>query len=383
MTQFSRRTFIKSVTAASSSLGFGVLPQRGWAANQPKNTLPRWKGFNLLDFFSPHPKDAWSKTEEIHFKWMADWGFNFVRLPMAYPYFLKFNRKKPITQDHLLRFKMSRVGEVDQILEWADKYNLHLSLNLHRAPGFCVNAGFEEPYNLWQSDQALADFCSHWAFWAARYREVPSGRISFDLLNEPCMREDMNDQHAERTPVPGALYRKLIIAAMNAIKQEKPDALIIADGNNIGADVIAEVTDLEVAQSCRAYWPHVISHYKAEWAYKDPSVLPDPTWPMHYEGQLYNRAYLEEMYAPWIALVNQGIGVHCGECGCYNQTPHPVFLAWFADVLDIFKTHNIGFALWNFAGDFGILNSGRKDVAYEYWYGQQLDRKLLTLLQNS
>ena len=34
-----------------------------------------------------------------------------------------------------------------------------------------------------------------------------------------------------------------------------------------------------------------------------------------------------------------------------------------------------------FRGDFGIMDSGRKDVDYEDWYGHKLDRKLLTLLQ--
>jgi hypothetical protein len=43
------------------------------------NKLPRWRGFNLLDFFSPvkrGPND-WnaSLTTENDFKWMADWGF--------------------------------------------------------------------------------------------------------------------------------------------------------------------------------------------------------------------------------------------------------------------------------------------------------------------
>jgi len=75
------------------------------------------------------------------------------------------------------------------------------------------------------------------------------------------------------------------------------------------------------------------------------------------------------------------VGVHCGECGCWNETPHDVFLAWFDDVLSVLSEHGIGFALWEFNGTFGILNSGRKDVQYEDWHGQKLDRKLLTLLQ--
>jgi endoglucanase len=90
---------------------------------------------------------------------------------------------------------------------------------------------------------------------------------------------------------------------------------------------------------------------------------------------------LESYYKPWINLAAQGVGVHCGECGCWNKTPHPVFIAWFSDVLDILSSNGIGFSLWNFIGDFGILDSGRSDVAYEDWHGHKLDRQLLELLR--
>jgi hypothetical protein len=58
-------------------------------------------------------------------------------------------------------------------------------------------------------------------------------------------------------------------------------------------------------------------------------------------------------------------------------------LAWFGDVLDILKQNKIGFALWEFIGDFGILDSGRTDVAYEDWHGHKLDRKYLELIRKS
>ena len=44
-------------------------------------------------------------------------------------------------------------------------------------------------------------------------------------------------------------------------------------------------------------------------------------------------------------------------------------LAWFEDVMDILKSHGIGYALWNFRGPFGILDSGRKEIAYEDRHG--------------
>ena len=71
----------------------------------------------------------------------------------------------------------------------------------------------------------------------------------------------------------------------------------------------------------------------------------------------------------------------CGECGCYNKTPPKVFLAWFRDVLEILTSHNIGYALWNIRGSFGVVDSKRADVEYKDFQGHKLDKKLLDLLQ--
>ena len=98
-------------------------------------------------------------------------------------------------------------------------------------------------------------------------------------LNEPAMRQDMNDQHSPSGPVPGDVYRKVAKAAMEAIRKENSGHLVIAGGNSVGNAVIPEIADLDIAQSCRGYFPHAISHYKAPWANKDPDSLPEPVWP--------------------------------------------------------------------------------------------------------
>lgn len=345
-----------------------------------KNKLPRWKGFNLLDFFSPDPAHSRKATSEEQFKWMHDWGFDFVRVPMAYPAYLRFDRSRNITPDEVYQIDERAVDRIENLVSMAHKYNIHVSLNLHRAPGYCINAGFHEPYNLWTDETALEAFCFHWNMWAAKFRDVSPEKISFDLLNEPSMRADMNDQHSKHSTVPGALYRKLVLAASEAIRKENKKHLIIADGNDVGSSVIPEITDLDVGQSCRGYHPGIISHYKAPWANKNTDNLPEPKWPGQVGDKYLSRAMLETYYKPWIELVKSGTGVHCGECGCWNKTPHDVFLAWFEDVLDILSSNGIGFALWEFMGDFGVLNSNRKDVAYEDFHGQKLDRKLLNLL---
>jgi len=375
-----RRNFIKQsgiVAAGVSISGTGSLAS---FALPPKNVLPRWRGFNLLDFFSPDPAQPRPGTSEEKLKWMHDWGFDFVRIPIAYPSYLNIDRTKNITPEDVYKIDQKAVDRIDTLVAMAHKYKMHVSLNLHRAPGYCINAGFHEPYNLWTDAAAQDAFNFHWNMWAKRYNNVSHKKISFDLVNEPSMREDMNDQHSKRTPVPGEVYRKVAQGATAAIRKENKQHLVIADGNSGGSYVVPELSDLNIAQSCRGYYPGQISHYKAPWANKDPENLPDPKWPGKIGDSFWDRSKLETFYQPWIDLVKKGVGVHCGECGCWKRTPHNVFLAWFEDVLDILTKNNIGYALWEFSGDFGVLNSGRTDIVYEDWHGQKLDRKFLNLL---
>lgn len=374
-----RRKFIRNTGLGTAAI---VLPgTKNFFDGQPKNKLPKWKGFNLTDFNTPDPANNRRNTTEDHLKWMRDWGFDFIRLPISYPYYLKFDRSKKISPEEVYQIDDASVDKIDHLVQLGHKYNLHVCLNLHRAPGYCINAGFNEPYNLWKDDEAQKAFYFHWNYWARKYKNVSSEKISFDLLNEPSMREDMNDQHSKSGPVPGDLYRKVAKAAAEAIQKENKHHLVIADGNNVGNQPITEIADLDIAQSCRGYYPHLISHYKAPWANKDPEHMVVPTYPGQVGDKYLSRQMLEDYYKPWIELKNKGVGVHCGECGCWNKTPHEVFLAWFGDVLNILSTNEIGFALWEFIGDFGILNSGRGDVEYEDWYGYKLDKKLLGLVQ--
>jgi endoglucanase len=379
-----RRIFLKNSVLASTGLMFAGNDSFYSSLVKPKNKLPRWKGFNLLDFFSPslpgNPGGG-NRTTEEDLKWMSGWGFDFIRIPMAYPRYLSFDRTKDISKDDVCKFNEKVLQEVDQLIFMAHKYKLHVSLNLHRGPGYCINAGFHEPFNLWKDQEAQDAFNAHWSMWAERYKNISPEILSFDLLNEPAYIEDMNDQYAKKGPVPGDIYRKVADEASKVIWASNKKRLIVADGNSGGSNVVPELNDLNISQSCRAYYPHYVSHYQASWVWKDPSQAPMPVWPGTIEGKQFGRNQLEEFYKPWIELVEKGVGVHCGEGGCYNKTPHPVFLAWFGDILDILTPHEIGYALWNFRGDFGILDSGRKDIEYTNWYGHKLDSKLLDLLK--
>ena len=120
-----RRDFLKTAGCAAAALG--LMGQRVFAMDAPspaQTAIPRWRGFNLLDYFSPNPprRNNSSRTTEDDFRWMADWGFDFVRLPMAYPRWLSFDRSKPITPGDMTTYDDMVLEEIDQLVGLAHKY---------------------------------------------------------------------------------------------------------------------------------------------------------------------------------------------------------------------------------------------------------------------
>jgi endoglucanase len=289
---------------------------------------------------------------------MADWGFDFVRLPMDYRCWT--DPADPYRLDEKV------LAEIDQAVEFGRKHGVHVDLNLHRAPGYTV-ARPPEKRNLWKDEEAQKQFAFQWRSFAKRYRGIPPQRLSFDLVNEPAR-------------VKASVYAKVARQAVAAIRAEDPERLVISDGLQWGREPIAELSDLGIAQSTRGYDPMGVSHYKASWV--GGENWPEPKWPWKKGGRTLDKHWLRQgRIRPWKALQAKGVGVHVGEWGAFKFTPHPVVLRWAEDCLSLWQEAGWGWALWNFRGAFGILDSGRADVKYEAFRGHKLDRQLLDLLR--
>ncbi|MBA4386585.1 MAG: endoglucanase [Verrucomicrobia bacterium] len=348
-----------------------------------QTVLPRWRGFNLPDMIGV--KNAGCFHEE-DFQLVSELGFDFVRLPLCYRNWVK----NPGDPDDLESFNEKALAPIDQAVEWGRKYGVHVCLNFHRAPGYSVNRDWPERRSLWKSDKPLPAFKFHWKHFAERYRGISSKQLSFNLLNEPPKAQEPPEDNPLAWVMTVADHSRVMRETVAVIRSVDQDRIIILDGLNYGNDPCPELADLTpgVVQSCRAYWPASVSHWRASW-FRGSDKWPQPKWPgaMQYwgddvvNGTAWNREKLEEHYALWVSLARKGVGVHCGEGGAYNKTPHDVVLAWYRDVLEILTPANIGHALWNFRGSFGILDSDRTDVKYEDWRGHKLDRKLLDLLK--
>ncbi len=323
--------------------------------------LPRWRGFNLFEMFHPEWSDG--KFIETDFDWIAEWGFDFVRLPCSYWFWAKPEALYDIDEEPL--------KEIDKAIAWGRERRLHMNLNMHRIPGYCINPP-AEPTNLYENDETLEAACHHWRMFAERYKGIPNNELSFDLMNEPPNVEDEN-------------FLRVHGALAEAIREVDPTRMIIADGKGGGHSPVENIASIGVAMSTRGYSPVRISHHKAEWI-NGSEHWPEPTWPLieEHDGRkiVWDKDHLrQDRIAPWKKLEATGVGIHIGEWGTHNRTPHEVTLAWMKDNLELFQEAGWGWALWNFRGSFGILDSERLDVEYEDFRGHQLDRKMLELLR--
>ncbi len=362
-----RRDFIKT----SSALGLLSIP--GVGANilhKPEcNSIkfPRYRGFNLLAKFSGSgPK---RKFEEEDFEIMAEWGFDFARIPMSYWNWASKDEWYTIDEEVL--------KDIDEVVEFGNQYKIHINLNMHRVPGYCINGREQEPVDLFNDtpenmQKALDAVVYHWKIFAKRYKGIPNDQLSFDLINEPPSMEKEDR------------YVTIVKALVKAIREEDPNRIIIADGKDVGRTPVFGIADMGLVQSTRGYDPMSVSHYTAQWVPEDSfEALGVPTWPLKdNNGKLWDKAALKEkLIDTWQPLIDKGVQVHVGEWGCYNKTPHNVTISWMKDLLSLWKEVGWGYALWNLKGDFGILNSNRADVNYESYKGHKLDRKMLELIK--
>ena len=229
------------------------------------------KGFNLLGKYDV----GWSNNgyQEEEFIIMKDLGFNFARLPLDYrTYTLAGNWDI---------FLEEEIAEIDKALEWGKEYGVHICINIHRAPGYCVNPGTlpaNQDLNLWTDREAQEAFINHWGYFAERYKRVSYKDLSFNLLNEP---KSMDEN----------TYVTVIQKAIDKIQRINPDRIIFVDGLNYSREIIPSLkNNKNIIQALHVYDPMTLTHFKASWV-AGSDTWPLPVWPMA-DIPVY-------LYGPW------------------------------------------------------------------------------------
>ena len=322
-----------------------------------------WRGVNAVSmFYSPWNKTddcAYGRYLESEFALFKKCGLNFARLPIDYRFFVSAYDWEHWLEDGL--------EKVDAAIEYGRKYGIHVNLCLYRAPGKVAYPADPNNNNRILKDPvALEAFKRIWREFARRYKGIPNSELSFNLVNEPSFSEKD--------------FIHVFGETVDTIHKVDPGRFIILDGNRTATVPVPYFFNVPLTgQSFRGYAPGAFSHYGV-WYGGHPKVK--PRWPKNADDKAMQ--WVVDGQAKMLAkqdCIPKGYPVMIGEFGCYAKMDHESCLKWMEEGFREWRKRGYGWAIWDYDGPFGFVDSSRPDAEYIEIDGRKIDRKMLELLR--
>jgi len=278
---------------------------------------------------------------------IASWGMDHIRLPVDYPVL-----EKSLPDD---RYEVTGFDYLDRCLNWCQKQELDLLIDLHKAPGYAF--GQWEKASLFSDPKNRQRFLQIWSGLAEHYRGIKN--IGFELLNEIRLPD----------PIP---WNQLIRETIAVIQEIDPDRPIMIGGNNYNSPDQLQYLDVyedeRILYTFHYYFPMVVTHQRAYWVPPLEHISQDVNYPGPYPeidsfgeeliGKPMDRDLLKEFLQPALDFMETtGKWIYCGEFGVIDQAPMDARVNWTRDMVSLFTEYNIGWALWTYkAMDFGLVD---------------------------
>ncbi len=228
-------------------------------------------------------------------------------------------------------------------------------------------------------DRAVERFTMLWRRLAAHYADRDPKIVFFEILNEP----EINDPYR---------WDGIQARVAAAIRQAAPHHTIIAAGANYSdiPDLLAvePLADGNVIYNFHFYEPHEFTHQGATWgtpwwSYEHgvpypatESSMPDllkevPDARDRYDMEKY---WLDGWNAHRIQLMideaaawarDNHVPLICDEFGAFREHTDPVSRAnWLHDTRTALESDGIGWAMWDYRGDFGVVTKENGQPAH-------------------
>jgi endoglucanase len=218
-------------------------------------------------------------------------------------------------------------------------------------------------------DEFVERFADFWRMFAKHYSSWDPERVFFEILNEPEMRDGYRWYGVETK-----------LAA--AIRQSAPTHTILAAGarwdDNDDLIFLEPLRDPNVVYVFHFYEPHIFTHQGANWssyywrwvkglhypsspenAAQVAATLPealDRLYVVRYGQDHWGATRMDAEIGQAAEWAKQhGVPIACNEFGAYREGVEPVDrAAWINDVRTSLERHNIGWAMWDYSGNFGV-----------------------------
>lgn len=346
-----------SLVAASLACVAADAPQNpaGFAIRRGTN-LSHW----LSQDFKWTPRAIFITENDLRF--IARCGFDHVRLPIDE---IEMWHEDGTPNEEAFALLTRAIG-------WAHANNLRVIVDLHTVRAHHFNAENEgmAPNTLWTDPKAQEHFLGLWSELSKRLRQFPVSMVAYEIMNEP-----VADNHED--------WNKLVNAAHKLIRASEPDRVLVFGSNKwqIPSTLPAlkvPAGDKNIILSTHTYSPLLFTHYLADW-----TPLKVYTGPVHYPGQVVDRATLDKLLVgapqnfvdvaqnasdewgperirrelePAINRARElGLQLYCGEFGCMPTPPRADRLQYYRDIVGVFESSGMAWANWEYKGDFGIF----------------------------
>jgi aryl-phospho-beta-D-glucosidase BglC (GH1 family) len=223
-----------------------------------------------------------------------------------------------------------------------------------------------------KEDESVERFADFWHTVAEHFSSWDADRVFFEILNEPEMRDR---------------YRWYGVEAKlaTAIRRGAPVHTIIAAGGNWDDDddmmFLEPLRDPNVIYVFHFYEPHIFTHQGATWgsyywrwvkglhypsspgnAAQVATAVPDAVHRLdviRYGQDHWDASRVEaeiNQAADW--ATRNGVPLICNEFGVFRHFSDPQDRArWISDVRTSLERHNIGWAMWDYSGSFGVVTN--------------------------
>jgi len=317
-------------------------------------------GINLSGWFAQvyDPKgytkehlQTWTTASDIAL--IKSMGFDHVRLSVNPQPFMDAGRRGGSDE---------YFGYLDAAMKMILDAGLAVELDMHPDSDFKARLAKEDDF--------VERFTDFWRTVALRYSSWDQDRVFFEILNEPEMRDAYRWYGVEN---------KIAVA----IRKAAPGNTIIAAGARWDDDddmvFLEPLRDPNVLYVFHFYEPHIFTHQGATWGSYYWHWLKGLHYPSSPENAAQVAAAVPEAAERlqvirygldhWDAArveaeINQAsdwakqhnVPVICNEFGVHRPYADPQDRArWITDVRTALDRHNVGWTMWDYSGNFGVV----------------------------
>ena len=289
---------------------------------------------------------------------IARLGFDHVRLPVV----------EEQLWDESGRPEVEAFALLESALDWSAARGLPVIVDLHILRSHHFNEG-EKP--LWTDPREQERFVDLWRQLSDRLESRPNDQVAYELMNE-AVADDPED------------WNRLLARAFQAVREREPERTIVIGSNKWQqVETFDQLRipegDPNVLLSFHLYTPMALTHYGASWTKvgeyegpvrypgevvteKDLAGLPDELVSAIRDGRglYFDRSVLEEKLVKPLALARKAnLPLYCGEWGALPSVPRADRLRWYRDFRSVLEKNGIGWAHWDYKGDFGVVDDDR------------------------